>query len=642
MATSRTEKARVKKWEDRVRQGNKLYDKWDERYSTSKLEDYYLGQQWSGQGLTEEEAAKRYVINLVFATIETNKPSLAFHNPQVRMSVKPAQADDLQTTAEDRVKLCQDTVQSFIDDEGFGFSEETSLALQEAHFRFGVIEVGYSSNWIENPNAGKPMLQEKDKNAAGSAESESAETEPKPMLDSDGNVVMEPEVSVIDEQLFLKRIPADTFRCSISSKNRISRNDWVGYWEWHYVEDIKRNPLYKKGASGLKAGGTLAKDLQTEVDDAEDQDERDNRNGMVKVWFIWDLRAKAKKIFVEGHDKFLMESEPFKFLPHAILRFYPSLNSFYPCPPVSQWIGPQDEINETRDAQRAHRRRFYRRYTMPRNAMDDEEKEKIETGGDGVIAITNQPNPLTPVPDAPMGGDVWSHLDASKNDFMTVSGVSGDQRGVAESETATQANIIDQNARLREGAARTKVQTWLAEIAHLMLLTIRESMALPFWIKRNVDSTAIEANQGIEALRVAQLWEEITSEDLGDSDVEVSIDLSTMSPIAQEQERNQWNAVLGLLTNSQLMMILGQSPALLKKTLRLYGITSQTEQMEIMKVIQQTIIMQLAAQAAAAGVPPEGEGEGPVATPGSPGGRSNGPPPRPGETPAELEGVRIQ
>lgn len=633
MAVSNAEKARTKKWQDRINSANKLYDKWSERYQTAKLEDYYLGRQWQGLGITEEDAKKLYVINLVFATIETNKPSMIFQNPQVRFSVKPTHADDLMTNAEERVRLCQDTVQSFIDDPDFGFVEETSLALHEAHFRYGIIEVGYTGDWIDNPEAGKPVLKEKDPDRAGGKEGEEQE-EPQAVIDSEGKPVIQPDRIPQSENLFLKRIPASQFRCSISSKNRASQNDWVGYYEWHYVEDIKANPLYKKGAKDLKASGSLNSELRDTPGDDETEADSERRSGMVKVWKIWDIRGKKKKVIADGHERFLQEGENYSFLPLAFLRLYPVLDSFYPCPPVHQWVGPQDEINETRDAQRAHRRRFYRRYTRMQGAIDDVEMEKLETGGDGVCAISNVPNPIQEVPLAPMGGDAWQHLDASRSDFLQISGTGGDQRGIAESETATQASIIDRHNNLREGSARNRVQTWLAEISRLMLLTMRESMALPFWIKKNVDVTAIEANQGSEIMRVAQLWQEIHAEELGTTDVEVQIDLSTMSPISQEQERNSWNQILGLLTNPNLTMVLSMSPVLLKKTLRLYGVTSQTEQMEVAKVMQQIMMMQMAqAQAAAA------EKEGAPGSAGPAPGLDDANSVPPGETPAEMQGT---
>jgi len=602
MATNRSEKSRVQKWEGRIVSANKQYKEWSERYDTPRLEEYYLGRQWQGVG--ENDAKKKYVINLVFSTIETNKPSLIFYNPHVKIEPRPSKEDDMSSSARDRAVLCQDTVQTFVDDPNVDFLGETSLALHEAHFRFGMIEVGYTANWVDNPDAQRPMLKEKAK------EDEPAEE----MKDSKGDPVMQPDYVVKGEQLFVKRIPASTFRVSISNKNKMTRNDWVGYYEWMYVEDVKRDPLYKKGAIGLKATSSLLGDKQEERTDDDTADDVDRHSGMVKVWKIWDLRSRLRHVIAEGHDRFLLEGDsdaeeddpaaPWKFLPLSFIKFYDVLDSFYPCPPVYQWLGPQDEVNETRDAQRAHRRRFYRRYTRINGAIDDEELEKLETGGDGVTAISNMPNPLTPVPDAPMSSDVWRHLDESKTDFLTVSGVSGDQRGVAESETATQAQIINQHAQLRESSIRTKVQEWLADICRLILLTIRQDMALPFWVKRNVDLATVSANNGEEIMRIANLWNEVGVEELGDSAMQVTIDLSSMSPVAQESEKQSWIQVLGLITKPDLAMLLAMSPTLLRKTLSLFGVRNQSEIAEIQQVLQQMMMMQAAqAQAAGAGSP---------------------------------------
>lgn len=568
-----TEAERVKTMEGRIRSANKLYDNWAQRFETATLEEYYLGRQH--QGITEEAAKKMYVINLVFSSIEVNKPSLIFNRPQVRIQPRPQHNYDLGSQSEARARLCQDTVQTFIDDPDIGFDLETSLALQEAHFRFGVVEVGYTANYIDNPDAGKPVLKE-------SADAEVGE----PLNDEDGNPVIQPPRITKDENLFLKRIPANSFRCSISSKNKMSRNDWVGYYEWQYVEDLKRNKEYEN-TSGLKSTGVISKEYREDGGSgANDMDELEQRHGMVKVWKIWDLRGKKRHVLAEGHKKFLQENKPFNFLPLTVIKFHEILNSFYPVPPVFQWLGPQNEINETREMQRAHRRRFYRRYTYTEGSIEAAELEKLETGGDGVYARANMRDPLQPVPDAPLSGDVWQHLNESKADFIAVSAIGGEQRGVAESDTATQATIIDQRSRLRESAARTKVAGWLSQIARIMLLTIKEEMALPIWVKRSSDPFSQGAAEG-----KAELWRQIQSEELGDLDLDVFIDLASMSPVTEEVERNAWNQVLMLMTNPSILMVLGQSEVLLRKTLAMYGIRSENEIQEIIKVMQQALGM---------------------------------------------------
>lgn len=618
-----SEKERVKRWEDRIAAADKVHKKWADTFKVKNLEEYYLGKQW--RGLTEDDAQSRYVINLVFSTIETNKPSLIFQNPQVRMSARPGRSDDFGSQAQERALLCQDTAQTFIDDPDVDFVPETSLSLHEAHFRFGVVEVGYTPDWIDNPDAGKPVLKLK----------ENPGDEDEVVTDSKNQPVLQGESVVTRESLYIKRIPAEAFRVSISNKNKLSRNDWCGYYEWHYVDDLRENPLYEKGARGLKSTGSMDGERDKDVDNTPEGIKK--RAGMVKVWKIWDLRTMTRIVLAAGHDKFLMENQSYKYVPFSVLKWYEILDSFYPCPPVFQWLGPQDEVNETRDAQRAHRRRFYRRYTIIRNTVDPEELKKLESGGDGVYIEVDQGGAIQPIADAPLSSDVWQHLDESKTDFLTVSGVSGDQRGVAESETATQATIIDQHSQLREGSIRAKVQSWLADIARLILLTARDNMALEFWIRRNVDLSAIEANGGSEVMRVNALWQQIENDELGDLDLDISIDLSSMSPVAKEAEKQSWMQVLAMISNPGLQMMLGMSDVLLKKTLSLYGITSQTEIVEIKKVIGQIMMMQMAAAKAQA----EGAG-GPVKPGGAAPPAGGKPKTKPGETPAEMGGTTVQ
>lgn len=575
-----TEEDRLKVWQNRISASNKKYEDWSKRYNTDRLEEYYLGRQW--QGLDDTEADKKYVINMVYSTVEVNKPTMSFSRPQIRVQPRPGRESSMFSLAREKAKLCEDTLQTFIDDPDIRFAMETNLALHEAHFRFGVIEVGYTSDWIDNPNAGKPILKENSDS---------------PLKDSEGNDVVEPERKIEREAMFVRRIPAKQFRVSASSRNGLEQNDWLAYYEWHYAEDIKRNPLYR-GTKSLKSTGAM-RDMPEDADLLKHTDDEDaeEHSGMVKVWKVWDMRSMKRHVFAEGHNKFLLEKEPFKFCPLAVVKFHEVLDSFYPMPPVSQWLGPQDELNEIRDSQRAHRRRFYRRYTTMEGAVDDPELEKLETGGDGTIIMVNAPNAIVPVPDAPMGADVWNHLGETKQDILAVTGIGSDQRGVAESETATQANIIDVRSKLRETSSRAKVSEWLSQIARLMLMTIREKMALPFWIKRNLDPASVNADP-MSALPLANLYKEITAEDVTDIDLDISVDLASMSPVTEEALRVSWNQVMAILTNPAVAQIMAMSPVILRRTLNLYGIRAENDIQEVSRVLQQMMAQAAEAQQA--------------------------------------------
>jgi hypothetical protein len=96
-----------------------------------------------------------------------------------------------------------------------------------------------------------------------------------------------------------------------------------------------------------------------------------------------------------------------------------------------------------------------------------------------------------------------------------------------------------------------------------------------------------------DILRTSQLWQEITSDMLGDTDLDVYIDLASMSPVTEEVQRNSWNQVLALLTNQQILFVMAMSPVLLRKTLALYGIRSEQEIQEVQRVAQMVIGTQM-------------------------------------------------
>lgn len=565
---------RLKTWRSRVVSGNKAYGKWDQKWSCSLLEQYYYGEQWQGE--SEEWAKRKYVINLFYPTVNVRKPSLLFFRPKIRVTPRPGRGDDAGTSIELRAKLQQDTVNTFIGMPDLGFDEETALAVLDAHFRFGVVEVGYTADFIDNPNADKPILKENSND---------------PLLDAEGNQVTEPKRLIGNERLFVKWIPAKQFRVSVNASNR--KVDWLGYYEWHYVEDIKRNKQYRN-TSDLKADGKLSKDFN----EPGTEDDAENRKGMLRLWKIWDLRTHTRLTFCTSGDGFLQEKK-FKFHPFAILRFDDILDSWYPLPPAFNWVHPQNELNETREMQRVHRRRFVRRYQMVDGSMTEEELAKLEEPYDGLIVRVNRENAVTPIADSPLDAAVVRNIPLSKDDFREISGVTGEERGIADADTATQANILDTRSRIRESYGRVQVAKWLSDVGRLILMTIRDSMALSFWIQMSVDP--LGENAEAETQAVAAVWQQITSEDLGDINFDISVDIESLSPVAEEAERNSWNQVLALVTNPQLQALLAASDVLLRKTLGFYGVKSEREIREIKRAIQAAVAMQAAALAAKSG-----------------------------------------
>jgi len=485
-----------------------------------------------------------------------------------------------------------------VDNPAVHFKQETLLALHDASFRFGLVEVGYTADWIDNPNAGKPALN----------------LEGKEQSDSEGQVVLQGEKVLDREKLYVERVDPRTFRVSISGKNVLSQNDWCARYSWHYVDDVKANPLYKN-TDDLKASGELSADV---TGDERDPDKKKHA-GQVRLWKIWDLRTQEMHVVADGHDKFLIEGRAWKYLPLAPLKFFEIPDEWYPLPPTFNWIGPQDEINDTREMQRRHRRRSTRKYEYSLDTIDAVELEKASSDIDNaIIAVKTPPGTpaLRPVPNADLSNQVAQELGFSKDDFNQVSGVGGEQRGVPDAPTATQANIINVRSQIRESQQRVIVSEWLGDICWIMLQCIVEKTKVPMWIQMNVDPLAMDP----QALaRTAGEWKEITSQELGNLDVDVKIDIASLSPISQDSQRADWNQILALMMNPQMLMLMmtpdpkapDQPSPILRKTLALNNLKSDKDVRTIWR-IGNVLVKQLQAAMVASAIAKPGEPSHPM------------------------------
>ena len=123
-----TDKERVKQWQNRVISATKAYTKWADKYRCKECEEYWQGHQWASQ--PDDLSKQKYVINLIFPSVEIKIPSLLFYRPQVKIRPRPGRADDQQSQVDQRAKLQEDTVNTFFSDKRLRLREETTLALR--------------------------------------------------------------------------------------------------------------------------------------------------------------------------------------------------------------------------------------------------------------------------------------------------------------------------------------------------------------------------------------------------------------------------------------------------------------------------------------------------------------------------------
>jgi len=526
-------------WADRISRANRHYGNWSRKYKTETLESYYYGHQW---GALEDDDYQAYTHNEFFVAIDIKQPNLLFKRPSFSIKPLPSRQDFNPERSFQRAQLREDTVNTLFAGNK-SFSKETELGILDAFFRFGMVEVGYSANWVDNPEANKPIT----------ADHFDPEAE-------EGEVIREPEKIPVDEQLYVKRIPAKTFRVGGTDNPHLNRCSWVGYYAWEKVSDLLANPKLKIKEQSLGNSNAVTDDNYDDYFQEEELYGNELRlNGMCKIWHIWDLIDKRKIIVVDGTTEIIFEAR-FKRLPLIPLMFRPRLESFYPLPLTYNWLSAQDEINENRESARAHRRAFQRKFIANKSAFTNEELQKLRLGVDGTIAFTEMTDitrAIVPMPNADLGASHVQSINLSMADFDNIAGISAEQRGNTGAQsnrtTATQAKLADARSGIRETRDQAIIAEWLCAIGREVLLQAKEKLSSDFWIRVNLDTN--DDLGLIEAQNLEESWQLINSDEFGDDDFDVRIDINTLSPLGNNNAKNSLVEFLALLDQYKVMSL---------------------------------------------------------------------------------------
>jgi hypothetical protein len=162
---------------------------------------------------------------------------------------------------------------------------------------------------------------------------------------------------------------------------------------------------------------------------------------------------------------------------------------------------------------------------------------------------------------------------------------------------------------------------------YALLNILRSNSALPLVVMVNVDWSSPGAFA--EAEKVSGKWKQIEADELGSFDFDVTVDIESMSPMNEDQRRQNWNQVLSVFANPTLMQVMMSSETILRKTLGYYGVKSDRELQEIRMAIGMTL--QQLAMAAQAEAEAKGVGGGKQTGAGASG---------PGPTPANTDIVK--
>lgn len=528
-------------WEDRINTAKAVRKNWKDLFRVDLARQYYDGIQ--NPGYPKDEFL---TINKIYSHLKAQLPSLYSTDPyfyvRLKRSFKP---DPMAIALWDKRGRIRQSYLNYLKEE-LELKVKARLSIQDAHFAYGVCKVHYKADEVENPDYGQPIYGE----------------ENEPLLSDVGEPLIEPETIPINERYCVDRIHPDDFVWDEDAGPLEDDWNWCAQCIRMPYSEAQLDKRFSKAALRALRGKGEEKDQERKdreerkkgsLGNVKGKSERANKQGKPKrpekdiicMWEIYHLREKKWSVIAENGEIPLVEKQDLppgtEKHPFAILRFTIRDDSPYPHPPVSPGLDAQKEYNLSRSRLLTHRKRFNRKYEVNMQALQDEtEASKLESGDDGTIIkkITGE-KVVEPIQDAPLDQQTtYMEFGVLDNEMIELlGGAHAESRGIAKSETATQAGILEKRLDIKEGDALSMVVDFVKCIARKL------DMLVQTHISRD-EAVKITGPQG-------EFWELVRPGDYEDiqGEYEYGVNVGATVPQLPSFERTSLIGLLGLSFN---------------------------------------------------------------------------------------------
>lgn len=569
-----------KTWNERLTRAKKVREEWATEFRTEMGRAYYEGKQ--NPGYPEDEWI---TVNKIYSHLQAQLPMLYSVDPWFYIKVRRSYQVEPEAIAEfERRGRIRSAMLNYLKTE-LALKEKARLGILDAHFEYGVVKVVRRGDWEDHPRAGETITSE----------------EGEDLLDPDtSKPLIYPDRLSVNERYELLRVHPSDFLWDEDAGPLESDWKWVAQHVSMSRAEALENPNFSRSA--VNAVSAKARDgRDKKVTGIIDRvlKRGDDEDVFIDVWEVYDLKAKQWLVVPEDGKELLMSPRPIprgvERHPFAILRFTVRDKSPYPFPPVSPALDPQKEYSLSRSRLLTHRKRFNRKYEVDRNKLADPDRDmsKIESGDDGTIIEVMAPGAVNPIADAPLDQQGLLELGYLNNDLVEIFGTPSQARGVADSDSATEASILDKRLEVREGDRLSIVADWVIDIAR----------KLDQLVQAHIDRD--------EAVRVAgpqgEYWETVREDDYREieGEYDYSVNLGATQPRIPQIERAQWIAFM-----SQVVIPFPHiltAPSVMKRMAEMFGIEDDAA-LEEFRLLGQKIMTGLMPM-------PGGQGGGPADNP---------------------------
>lgn len=532
-------------------------------------EDFYVGKQlghgswmddWSFDDIHAMMRSGRIlIVNRILAALAAQNSSIMWRIPHFNLRARRPSGP-----RGDAARLAAEaTLNYVINNPKNNFLQNARLMLLMAEMGYGVMKATYSPDEGVNPalneeeEIGELVVQ----NTPEGVVIEFMGGQP--MLDDDGRPIRRGDNKFVVDN----RNPADWFRSDWvhysdmrhdpEGTNNLEDHQWVGQrMSWTYNEfmdnelfdhkaEIRANAVFmdregltRKTRSRLEPHG--GRTLRHES--MQDFDPNEQDRDLMRIWGyqLWDIRNKQVYYIVDGFEKAVAKVPYPKWIdtsPYSVAKIHEVPGEFFPIPEVTAARPIAMAYNEMQSMLLTHARRFGRKYIGRKGALSAKEREKFKDPDDGVYIELERGDPnssIAPIKDAPLDVAIYRNLERYINDMSEILGSSPEARGISDSETATQAAIIEQRGTSRDNDKRALVGHTLEHHAKLMLDCLQENLDIPMAIQIEGPDGNTFASRHLSRVQIH-------------GDFEVKVDLTELEPHDIRQEKQDLTTLLQIM-----------------------------------------------------------------------------------------------
>jgi len=561
-----------KLWGEKIARAKKIKEAWEQDFKTKMGWEYFEGKQ--NPGIPDEEWI---TVNRIYSHLKAQLPSLYSIDPYFYVKLKKSYVTPADATPEG-VKKAADSVAkmerqgkirqamlNYLKGE-LGLKEKCRLSIQDAHFEFGVLKVAYAADMQPHEKAGEMIKGDNGDNLKG----------------EDGKVLRYPDEVPVNERYELSRVHPCNILFDEDAGPLEESWSWVAERMVMSKADALADRRFKKAAVRSMGGkprkedgeekksGIISKIARKLTGEKEEE-------VLVEIYRIFDLRNKKTLCWGDGADDLVADIEDcppgIERHPYEFLRFTMRGDSPYPIPVVFPALGPQKELGLSRSRRLVHRKRFNRKYEVNENLLAGDPKEtvsKLENGADGTCISVNQSGAVVPIQDAPLDQQEILELQMLDRDIVEAFGTPGSARGIADSDSATEADILDTRLQIREGDASSVVADFVTGAA------------------RKLDQLVQAHIQKDEAVKITgpqgEFWQLVKKSDYSEieGEYEYSVNMGFSKPRLPQVERAQMIAFM-----SQVIIPFPHiltSPAMMKRFGEMYDIEDEVMLEELRQI----------------------------------------------------------